>query len=84
MTKKKLALDPSWEFSQILSVIKSKFSGHITDERDGLWIETRTGWVQVRKSNTEPVMRIYTEGRTIHEADGLAERVIEIVKNVKI
>jgi len=36
----------------------------------------------VRKSNTEPVMRIYAEGRTIHEADGLADRVIEIVKNI--
>lgn len=82
IAKKKLALDPAMEFSQILSAIKSNFSGHLTDERDGLWIETRTGWVQVRKSNTEPVMRIYAEGRTITEADGLAERVIEIVKNI--
>lgn len=82
MAKKKLALDPGREFSQILSVIKSKFQGHLTDERDGLWIETMTGWVQVRKSNTEPIMRIYTEGRTNHEADELAERVIEIVKNI--
>jgi phosphomannomutase len=82
MAKKKLALDPAIDFSQILSAIKSKFPGHITDERDGLWIDTITGWVQVRKSNTEPIMRIYTEGRTIPDADNLAERVIEIVKNI--
>ncbi|HAM10806.1 MAG: phosphoglucosamine mutase [Bacteroidetes bacterium GWE2_41_25] len=82
MAKRKIALDPSLEFSHILSAIKNNFPGHLTDERDGLWIETTTGWVQVRKSNTEPVMRIYAEGRTIHEADGLADRVIEIVKNI--
>ena len=82
MAKKKLTLDPSKEFSKILSVIKSNFSGHLTDERDGLWIETGTGWVQIRKSNTEPIMRIYAEGRTIPEAEGLADRVIEIVKNI--
>jgi phosphomannomutase len=81
MAKKKLALDPSTDFNRLLSAIKNNFSGHRTDERDGLWIETTTGWVQVRKSNTEPIMRIYAEGRTISEADGLADRVIEIVKN---
>lgn len=82
MAKKKLTLDPSRDFSQLLTEIKNKFSGHLIDERDGLWIETPTGWVQVRKSNTEPIIRIYAEGRTIHEADGLAEKVIEIVKNI--
>ena len=82
MAKKKQLLDPSVDFNMILSVIKDNFAGHRTDERDGLWIETDTGWVQVRKSNTEPVMRIYAEGRTISEADGLADRVIEIVKNI--
>ncbi len=81
MAKKKLTLDPSMDFGYLLSEIKKSFSGHRTDERDGLWIETQTGWVQVRKSNTEPIMRIYSEGRTISEADGLADRVIEIVKN---
>ncbi|HUX96624.1 MAG TPA: phosphoglucosamine mutase [Bacteroidales bacterium] len=82
MAKKKLVLDPSVDFNKILSAIKNSFPGHRTDERDGLWIETTTGWVQVRKSNTEPIMRIYAEGRTISEADGLADKVIEIVKNV--
>ncbi len=82
MSKKKQVLDPSVDFSKILAAIKQSFKGHRTDERDGLWIETDTGWVQVRKSNTEPVMRVYAEGRTISEADGLADKVIEIVKNI--
>jgi phosphomannomutase len=60
--------------------VKSHFKGHPIDERDGLWIEVEHGWFQLRKSNTEPVMRIYAEARTYKEADDLANTVIEIVK----
>jgi len=80
IAKKKLTLDPSSEFSRIIEAVKSHFAGHLTDERDGLWIEDKNGWVQIRKSNTEPVMRIYAEGRNSREADDLAETVIGIVK----
>lgn len=81
MAKKKLILDSSKDFNDLLAAIKNNFSGHPFDERDGLWIGTNDGWVHLRKSNTEPVMRIYAEGRTISGADRLADRVIEIVKN---
>jgi len=81
MAKKKLILDTSKDFNDLLAAIKSNFSGHTFDESDGLWIGTNDGWVQVRKSNTEPLMRIYAEDRTISGADRLADRVIEIVKN---
>jgi phosphomannomutase len=80
IAKKKLALDPSVEFSQITKAVKDHFKDHLTDERDGLWIEHKNGWVQIRKSNTEPIMRIYAEGRTSREADDLADTVIGIVK----
>jgi phosphomannomutase len=80
IAKKKLALDPSVEFSQITKAVKDHFKGHLTDERDGLWIEHKNGWVQIRKSNTEQIMRIYAEGRTSREADDLADTVIGIVK----
>jgi phosphomannomutase len=80
MAKKKQVLDPAKDFSMIISKIKREFSGYRTDERDGLWLGADTGWVQVRKSNTEPIMRIYAEGRTLSEADYLADKVIEIVK----
>jgi phosphomannomutase len=46
-------------------------------------IEHRDGWVQIRKSNTEPVIRIYAEGRTVDDAENLADTVIAIVKKVK-
>jgi phosphomannomutase len=80
IAKKKLILDQSIEFSKIITDVKSHFKGHPIDERDGLWIEVEHGWFQLRKSNTEPVMRIYAEARTYKEADDLANTVIEIVK----
>ena len=80
IAKKKLTLSPAADFSQIVNAVKNHFQGHLIDERDGLWIEHKNGWVQIRKSNTEPIMRIYAEGRTIHEADELANTVIGIVK----
>ena len=80
IAKKKLTLDPSVQFSQITDVVKNHFHGHRIDERDGLWIEDKNGWVQIRKSNTEPIMRIYAEGRTNEEAACLADIVIGIVK----
>lgn len=80
IAKKKLVLSEKTEFSMITGLVKESFKGHFFDERDGLWIECPDGWVQIRKSNTEPIMRIYAEGRTVAEADALADRVIEIVK----
>jgi phosphomannomutase len=80
IAKKKLVLDPDTKFSDITDKVKNHFKGHLTDERDGLWIEHKNGWVQIRKSNTEPIMRIYAEGRTSVEADELADTVIGIVK----
>jgi phosphomannomutase len=80
IAKKKLTLDPASEFKKITDAVKDHFKGHVIDERDGLWIGHTNGWVQIRKSNTEPIMRIYAEGRTEQEADELASTVIGIVK----
>jgi phosphomannomutase len=82
IAKKKFTLVPATEFSQIINAVKNHFHDHVIDERDGLWIEHQNGWVQIRKSNTEPIMRIYAEGRTNMEADDLANTVIGIVKNL--
>jgi len=83
MAKKKLDLPEGISFQRILDSVREDFAGHEMDERDGMRIECGNGWVQVRKSNTEPVMRVYAEGPTPEEAEGLADRVIEIVKKVK-
>ena len=83
IAKKKLELQADFDFSLILDNVRRQFSDHEIDERDGMRIEHRHGWVQIRKSNTEPVMRIYAEGRTAEEAENLADAVIAIVKKVK-
>jgi len=80
IAKKKLTLPPEANFSHITDAVKNHFRGHTIDERDGLWVEVQSGWVQIRKSNTEPIIRIYAEGRTASEAEGLADSVIGIVK----
>jgi phosphomannomutase len=82
IAKKKLTLAPDMDFIKIVGIVKNHYTDHLSDERDGLWIEHENGWVQIRKSNTEPVMRIYAEGRTNQEAEDLAESVISIVKNI--
>jgi len=80
ITKKKLQLDPGKDFSLILSAVRDEFHDREIDERDGIKIEYPEGWVQLRKSNTEPIIRVYAEGRTVSEAEVLAEKVISIVK----
>jgi len=82
IAKKKLTLSPEADFNKIVAAVKRHFPGNIFDERDGLWVGHQNGWVQVRKSNTEPIIRIYAEGRTISEADDLADTVISIVKKL--
>ena len=54
MAKKKMILSPSVEFSSVVRAVKEHFSGKEFDERDGLWFEHHGGWLQIRKSNTEP------------------------------
>lgn len=80
IAKKKLTLLPEINFDDILNTIRNKFSDREIDERDGMRIDFPEGWVQIRKSNTEPVIRIYAEGRSVLEAEDLANSVISIVK----
>ncbi len=82
IAKKRLTMTPEMDFSHIVTNVKNHFKNHPIDERDGIWIESQEGWVQIRKSNTEPIIRIYAEGRTIKEANDLADTVIGIVKNL--
>ena len=80
IAKKRITLTPDKDFGNIIKAVKKQFQDHIIDDRDGLWIGHSNGWVQIRKSNTEPVIRIYAEGRTSQEADDLANTIIGIVK----
>lgn len=80
MAKTKLELEPGTDIDKILGKVKDHFRMEKIDERDGLRIDTETGWVQIRRSNTEPIIRIYSEAATIAEAEAMAEKVRKIVK----
>ncbi len=80
ISKKKLTLKGGADFNAILQKVKEEFRDWNVDERDGLRVDNINGWIQIRKSNTEPIVRIYSEGRTAQEAEYQANRVIEIVK----
>jgi len=80
IAKKRLTLKTGTDFKAIIDAIKKAFSDSIIDDRDGIRIEHPGGWVQIRKSNTEPIIRIYAEGISSREAEDMAEKVISIVK----
>jgi phosphoglucosamine mutase len=80
IAKKKVEIGQGTDFIAILNDIRNEFRGCDIDERDGMRIDLSDGWVQVRKSNTEPIIRVYAESRTIKEAEELAGRIIKIVK----
>jgi phosphomannomutase len=80
ISKKKMTLQPGVDFVKILDAVRDEFNDTEIDERDGMRIELPGGWIQIRKSNTEPIIRIYAESKTLQEAESLAERVVSIVK----
>lgn len=83
IAKKRLELSPGMDFSSVMENVKEYFMGHEMDFRDGTRIDTADGWVHLRKSNTEPIIRIYAEGKTPEAANKLADTVIAIVKKNK-
>jgi phosphomannomutase len=81
ISKKKMTLTPGTDVDKIFESVKKHFTDYDIDERDGIRIEHEKGWVHIRKSNTEPIIRIYAEGISSGNAESLADGVIEIVKN---
>jgi phosphomannomutase len=82
IAKKKLTLDHGTDIDIILESVRKRFKDHEVDERDGLRIEFEKGWVHIRKSNTEPIIRIYAESISSGDAERLADEVINIVKKL--
>ena len=82
MSKNKIELDPSKNVDEILAKIADKFKNEQVTTIDGVKIDFAEGWVHLRKSNTEPIIRVYSEGKTEAEAERLAQMMLdEAVKN---
>ena len=75
MSKKKISLSEDLDFDLILKEIESKYSDHNPITIDGVKIEFELSWVHLRKSNTEPIVRIYTEAKSEKESEGIWENL---------
>lgn len=74
MAKDKITLRPGMDVAKILSGMKDAYSGERITDTDGVKIDFPEGWVHMRSSNTEPIIRIYSESRDPEEARRLAAR----------
>ncbi|MGF1558319.1 MAG: phosphoglucosamine mutase [Flavobacteriaceae bacterium] len=82
MSKKKIELTPGLNVDGILFAMADKYKNEEISTIDGVKIDFPEDWVHLRKSNTEPIIRIYTEAKSQAEADLLADRIIGEIKEV--
>lgn len=82
IAKNKIELTPEINVDAILAAMKDKFSGEQITEIDGVKIDFENSWVHLRKSNTEPIIRIYSEAPTMQEADDLAQKIKDIIASM--
>ena len=80
ISKNKIQLTPEIDVDLILEKMKAKYSNEDVTDIDGVKIDFPTKWVHLRKSNTEPIIRIYSEAATAKEADELAQTIIADIK----
>ena len=79
ISKNRIDLTPDTDVDAILARVKELYRNEQVDDRDGVKIDFKEGWVHLRKSNTEPIIRVYSEAATIDEANQLAQRVMAMV-----
>lgn len=82
MSKNKIELTPEIDVDAILDVMQKRYVNEKITTIDGVKIDLADSWVHLRKSNTEPIIRIYTEAPTQQQADALAEKIISEIKEV--
>jgi len=84
MSKNKIQLTPEIDVDMILSAMSKKYANEDVTTIDGVKIDFVEEWVHLRKSNTEPIIRVYTESGSKENADNLAERFINEIKELTI
>ena len=82
MSKNKIELTPQIDVDAILIAMAEKYKNEDITTIDGVKIDFAENWVHLRKSNTEPIIRIYTEAASQEKADALAERIIKEIKAI--
>lgn len=82
ISKNRIDLTPAIDVDALLKTVKETYRNEKVNDKDGVKIDFKDGWVHLRKSNTEPIIRVYSEAATMEEANALAQQVITIVNRL--
>lgn len=82
ISKNRIDLTPDIDVDKVLATVKELYKNEKVNDKDGVKIDFAEGWVHLRKSNTEPIIRVYSEAGSMEEADQLAGKVIDVVKSL--
>ena len=82
MSKNKITLEAGMDIDAILASVEEEYKQHQYSTIDGLKIDFEEEWVHLRKSNTEPIIRVYTEATTLQKAEALAADIMNDVNKI--
>jgi len=82
MSKNKIQLTPDLDVDGVLKAVEKRHASEEISTVDGVKIDFPENWVHLRKSNTEPIIRIYTEAKSQQEADELAQKMISEIEQI--
>lgn len=82
IAKQKVELTPAIDVDAILAEVKNRYAQYDVNDIDGVKIDFPEKWVHLRKSNTEPIIRIYAEAATMAEAEALAGDIMSVIKEI--
>lgn len=82
ISKNKIELTPEIDVDALLQAVKSKYAGETITDIDGVKIDFADCWVHLRKSNTEPIIRIYAEAQTDDQAAALAQSIKDVIASM--
>lgn len=80
IAKNRIDLTPETDIDAILDKVKDMYSNEQVNDIDGVKIDFADKWVHLRKSNTEPIIRVYSEAATMQEADELGKKLMQVVR----
>ncbi len=82
ISKNKIELTPEIDVDKVLWEIRNRYTDYNVTDIDGVKVDFEEGWVHLRKSNTEPIIRIYSEAHSTEEANKMAQGIINEIKDI--
>lgn len=82
IAKNRIDLAPDTDIDAILAKVKEQFKGEEINDIDGVKIDFPDKWVHLRKSNTEPIIRVYSEASSMEAANAIGQKVMEVIKGL--